>query len=203
MTASLPRVSMNLTEASSDTAEAHAGGLSRKSRFLRSDGVNRRTVMAVMTLPLIAFGNPKGANAQSTTARDQSMKMVAVNPPGSSIPGISQGMIVEAGRLLFLSGHVPILPGGSIAGPGLEAQLERVFENLSVTLKSAGASASDVARLTIYIRDYKPDLLSVIRGVRDRFVDPSRPPASALVGVAALFHPDVLVEVDAIAALPT
>ncbi|ENO84589.1 RidA family protein [Thauera linaloolentis] len=45
-------------------------------------------------------------------------------------------------------------------------------------------------------------MLPLIRGVRDRYIDVGRPPASALIGVDALFHPDVLVEVDAVAVLP-
>jgi enamine deaminase RidA (YjgF/YER057c/UK114 family) len=130
------------------------------------------------------------------------MTMRAVNPPGSAMPGISQAMIVDDARLVVLSGHGPMRPDGSIAGPGLEPQLRQVFDNLSATLVAAGAGFRDVARLTLYVRDYRPDQLPLIRGMRDRYVDTMRPPASALIGVSALFHPDMLVEADAIAALP-
>lgn len=126
----------------------------------------------------------------------------AVNPPGASIPGISQAIVVEGGDLMFLSGHVPFRPDGTIAGPDLQAQLNQVFANIERTLAAAGIGFADVVRLTIYVRDYSIEQLPVIRAVRDRFVEAARPPASALIGVAALFHPDVLVEVDAIAALP-
>lgn len=61
---------------------------------------------------------------------------------------------------------------------------------------------SAVARLTIYVRNYDPASLLLIRATRDLWINPERPPASALIGVASLFHPDVLVEVDAIAVLP-
>jgi len=130
------------------------------------------------------------------------MTLQAINPPNASIPGISQGVIVNGGRFLFLSGHVPLKNDGAIAGPGLEAQLEQVFENLRATLAVAGADFRSVVRLTIYVRDYRSEQLATIRAVRDRFTDKARPPASALIGVANLFHPDVLVEIDAIAALP-
>lgn len=71
----------------------------------------------------------------------------AVNPPGSNIPGISQGMIVETGRLLVLSRHVPMRSDGSVIGPGpgLEAQMEQVFRNLLGTLEAAGAGFGHVA----------------------------------------------------------
>lgn len=126
----------------------------------------------------------------------------AVNPVSANIPGISQGMIVEGGRLMFLSGHVPIGPDGAIAGPGLEAQLRQVFANLDQTLKAAGIGFANIARLTIYVCNYQPEQLPTIRAVRNLFVSAAQPPASALIGVAALFHPEVLVEVDAIAVIP-
>ncbi|BAC91442.1 RidA family protein [Gloeobacter violaceus] len=128
--------------------------------------------------------------------------MRAINPPGFSIPGISQAILVEDRHLLLLSGHVPFRADGTLAGPDLATQLEQVFENIAATLEVAGASFDAVARLTIYICEYDPCLLPTIRAIRDRWVNLERPPASALIGVASLFHPDVLVEIDALAVAP-
>lgn len=125
-----------------------------------------------------------------------------VNPSGSTIPGLSQAMLVEKGNLLFLSGHVPLKADGAIAGVGLDEQLRQVFQNIGETLSAANADFSNVVRLTIYVRDFQPDELDLIRSVRDEFVATSKPPASALIGVAALFHEDVRVEIDAIAVVP-
>ncbi|MEO1199503.1 MAG: RidA family protein [Pseudomonadota bacterium] len=122
-----------------------------------------------------------------------------VNPGGSTIPGLSQAMLVEDGSLLFLSGHVPLDANGALAGVELDVQLRQVFENIRATLESANTDFSNVVRLTIYVRDFQPDELDLIRSIRDEFVDKSRPPASALIGVAALFRTDVRVEVDAVA----
>jgi enamine deaminase RidA (YjgF/YER057c/UK114 family) len=127
--------------------------------------------------------------------------MKAINPEGATIPGIWQAVRVETGKLLFLSGHVPFREDGSLAGPDLAAQLLQVMTNIRRTLGDAGTDFSRVARLTLYVRDYDPADLETIRRVRDDFVDPDLPPASALIGVAALFHPDVRVEVDAVVAL--
>lgn len=125
-----------------------------------------------------------------------------VNVAGAAVPGLSQAVIVENGRLMFLSGHVPMTRGGGILPPSLEAQLVQVFENLHATLRDAGGGAESLVRITIYVRGFQSSMLPLIRGVRDRYVDVARPPASALIGVDALFHPDVLVEVDAVAVLP-
>jgi 2-iminobutanoate/2-iminopropanoate deaminase len=124
-----------------------------------------------------------------------------IDPPGTRIPGISQAVRVRKGQLVFLSGHVPYTPSGTLP-EGFSAQLEQVFANLETTLAASGCSFDDVARLTVYILDYEPGMLADFRTVRDRFVNTRLPPASALVGVSALFQPGVLVEIDAIAAVP-
>ena len=121
-----------------------------------------------------------------------------IDPPKNRIPGISQAVRVRKGDLVFLSGHVPYAADGSLP-EGFGAQLAQVFANLATTLAASGSSFDDVVRLTIYILDYDPSMLAEFRSVRDRFINASAPPASALVGVAALFQPGVLVEIDAIA----
>lgn len=130
------------------------------------------------------------------------MTLTAVKPPIYAISGLSQAMIVEGGRLVFLSGHVPLKVDGTIVEGGLEEQLVSVYDNLAATLKAAGASFKDVVRLTTYVVDYTPDAIPVIRGVRDRYINLEKPPASTLLGVAALAFPGLLVEVEAVAVLP-
>lgn len=127
----------------------------------------------------------------------------AVAGAATRVPGISNAIAVDSGKLLFLSGHVPMNEDGSLPGKSLEVQLSKAFENMEATLKDAGGSFDDVARITIFVRDYSPSSLDAIRTVRDRFINHDRPPASALIGVASLFHPEVLVEVDAVAVLPS
>lgn len=81
-------------------------------------------------------------------------------------------------------------------------QLDQVFRNIAATLYAAGVGFESVARLTLYVRDFDASLLPQIREVRDRWINTACPPASALIGVASLFRPDVLVEVDAFAVVP-
>lgn len=125
-----------------------------------------------------------------------------INPPGPSIPGISQAVLVESGRPLYLSGHVPFDETGSVPSLEIGIQLDLVFKNLHATLQAAGVGFEAVARLTIYVCDLNPSLLPTIRDVRDRWIKLDQPPASVLIGVASLFRPDVLVEVDAFAVVP-
>ena len=131
-----------------------------------------------------------------------SILLKAINPEEGRIPGISAAVRVEGGRLLLVSGHVPLDTDGNVVSKNLEDQLALVFRNLAATLTAAETSFEHVCRITIYVRDYEPTQLEMIRRVRDQFVFVNRPPASALIGVATLFHPDVRVEVDAVAVVP-
>jgi 2-iminobutanoate/2-iminopropanoate deaminase len=107
--------------------------------------------------------------------------MRAINPPGPSIPGISQAMLVTGDKLLFLSGHVALGPDG-VVGADLATQLDQVFKNLQATLQEAGADFTNVARLTIYVRNYDPKMLATIRSIQDRYVN-RRVPLRALSSV--------------------
>jgi len=126
----------------------------------------------------------------------------SVNAPSASFPGISQGVIIGGGRLLVLSGHVPVDADGNLVPGDFEAQLAAVFENIGRTLAAAGVGFEAVARFTVYVTDYDPSMLSVLRQVRSRFISAATPPASALVAVAALYDPRVRVEIDGLAVVP-
>ena len=138
---------------------------------------------------------------QQTTPSSNSI-LHAINPIHLNIPNVSQAIVVQQGQLMYLSGHVPITEQGEILQADLEKQLHLAFQNIEKTLHQAGIGTQHLVKLTIYIRDLKPDQLLMIRKVRDKFIDPQLPPASSLIGVAQLFHPDVLVEVEAVAVIP-
>ena len=111
-------------------------------------------------------------------------------------------MLIKGENLLVLSGLASANSDGAIVGSDVESQLLQTFENMAATLKAAGTDFHSVARLTYYVVNYQPSHLQVIRAVRDRFVNLKKPPASTLIGVAALALPGLLVEVDAIAVVP-
>ena len=125
------------------------------------------------------------------------------NPASLPEPrGYTHVVEVPAGaRILYLSGQVPLDKGGNLVGAGdFSRQAEQVFHNLGLGLTEAGASFADVVKLTFYVRDVSH--LNELRAVRDRHVNLKAPPASTLVEVSRLFRDDVLLEVDAVAALP-
>jgi enamine deaminase RidA (YjgF/YER057c/UK114 family) len=125
-----------------------------------------------------------------------------LNPAGMPVPrGYSQLVEVPAGtRLLFFSGQVGLDSAGALRDPGdFRAQARQTFENLEAGLRAAGATFADVVKLTFYVLDVKQ--VPVLREVRDQFVNTEAPPASTLVEVRRLFRDDVLLEIEAIAAV--
>ena len=120
--------------------------------------------------------------------------------PGTMSPPFGYSHIVDAAasRVIFISGQVPLNTDGDLVGKGdFEAQARQVFANLSAALEAAGAGWSDVVKLNYFLTDIGE--LATVRAIRDEYVDTERPPASTLVQVSALFSPEAMVEIEAVA----
>jgi reactive intermediate/imine deaminase len=112
--------------------------------------------------------------------------------------GYSHVVDVPAGRIVYISGQVPLDSSGQLVGAGdFAAQVRQVFENLTAALQEADASWNDVVKLDYFVRDVRQ--VASLRAIRDEYVNTERPPASTLVEVSGLFRDDVLVEIQAVA----
>lgn len=115
--------------------------------------------------------------------------------------GYSHAAKVRSGTLLFIAGQVALDASGKLVGSGdFRAQTQQTFENLKAAVEAAGGTFRNIVKLNVYLTDTSK--LADYREVRDRYVDISHPPASTAIQVAALFRPDLLIEVEAVAALP-
>jgi enamine deaminase RidA (YjgF/YER057c/UK114 family) len=134
---------------------------------------------------------------------DSSVIVRRINPDGVFKPATySQAVIVEGGRTIITSGIVAQNEQGEIIGKGnIRVQTEQALANVKKVLQASGATFADVVKLTYYVVHYTPEQLGAIREIRARYLDPNALPASTLVGVSALYHPDVLIEIEAIAVL--
>jgi reactive intermediate/imine deaminase len=121
-----------------------------------------------------------------------------VRPDGMPPANGYSHAVAVTGRLVVTSGQVPWDAEGRVVGVGdPEAQVRQAFENLSAALAAAGSSMAQVVKLTIFLTDLAD--LAVYRKVRDDYIDTARPPASSLVQVSGLVHPDFRVEIEALA----
>jgi 2-iminobutanoate/2-iminopropanoate deaminase len=131
------------------------------------------------------------------------MRKVFQNPEGAPRPvgAYSQAVRVEMGdaAMLFISGQIALDAAGTLVGAGdVAAQAAQIFENLGAILAANGATFADVVKLTTFLVDIADR--PALAGVRGRYLT-AEPPASTLVAVTALAHPDYLIEIEAVAAV--
>lgn len=105
---------------------------------------------------------------------------------------------VKIDNTVYLSGQIPLIPESMEMVEGdMEAQIRRVFDNLSAVAEAAGGTLADIAKLNIFLTDlgHFPLVNDVMA---DYFQQPY--PARAAVGVASL-PKGAGVEMDAILVL--
>ena len=106
-------------------------------------------------------------------------------------------LAVKSGGFVFVSGTVGWRPDGTVP-TDIRDQCRQMYENVRQVLASAGSSLDRVVSTTTYLvhaSDYR-----ALNEVRAQYFT-KEPPASAVVVVKELVRPDLLVEVEAVAAI--
>jgi enamine deaminase RidA (YjgF/YER057c/UK114 family) len=105
--------------------------------------------------------------------------------------------VTGAQTIIFLSGQVAYDEKGGPAHRGdFVAQARAVFRAIKAQVEAGGGSLANVVKVNTYLTDirYRADLVPI----REEFFG-KKMPASTLVEVSGLAHPDWLIEVEAIA----
>ena len=112
---------------------------------------------------------------------------------------VSQAVRVD--NLVYVAGQLPLDLDGKLVGAGDAAsQTEQILRNIGTLVAAAGGDLADVFKLTVFVTDLA--VLDEVLDVRRRFFQPPYPVVS-LVQIVALVHPDALLEIEAIAAVPS
>lgn len=114
----------------------------------------------------------------------------------------SQVVAVTGGTLVFIAGMssrsekdaTPAHKGD------MRAQLRQVCENIGRALRSVGGDYTDVVKTTTFTTDV--DEYHRVRDERYKYFQ-NELPTSALIGVKRLAHPDLMVEIECIAVIPS
>lgn len=115
----------------------------------------------------------------------------SIAPPGSRY---AHGVVHSArARRLVISGQVGVGLDG-VAASGLQAQMERAWDNIEAILAEAGMVRTDLIRITVY--STVAGSVSAYRSVRDRRLN-GHLVAATYVEVAGLAKPEFLVEIEA------
>jgi 2-iminobutanoate/2-iminopropanoate deaminase len=112
----------------------------------------------------------------------------------------SQGIRVsQAQTILFLSGQVAYTDEGGVACRGdFTGQARGAYTAIKALVESQGGTMANVVKITTYVTDmrHRADLAPV----REEFFG-KKGPASTLVEIPALAHPDWMIEIEAIAVI--
>jgi 2-iminobutanoate/2-iminopropanoate deaminase len=115
-------------------------------------------------------------------------------------PTYSQGIKVsQAQTILFLSGQVAYTAEGGVACRGdFKGQARGAYEAIKALVESQGGTMASIVKITTYVTDmaYRLDLAPV----REEFFG-KKGPASTLVEISALAHPDWMIEIEAVAVI--
>lgn len=154
--------------------------------------INGRVISIQNTFP------PQGplltAKQSIITEKWSNLKLV-ISPDSYAPFNWSQG--IALGDLLFISGQTSINENGALIHIGdFVAQAEQAFKNLDKVLKAGGSSLNDILKVTIFLKDMSN--FKEFAALRENYF--SAPyPADSIVEISNLFHPDALIEIEAIA----
>jgi reactive intermediate/imine deaminase len=153
-----------------------------------------RTILILLPVALVSvavFAQGRGAPQIKRT-----------NPSALSTPTGYTHVVEVAGpaKTIYIAGQIALDKDGKlVGGSDMKAQAEQVFENLRVALAAAGATFNDVVKMNTYTTDMSQ--AQAIRDVRSRYFS-HYTPASTLVQVARLARPELMLEIEVIAAVP-
>ena len=105
---------------------------------------------------------------------------------------------VVANGFVFVSGQIPVRPGGGptdVVGDTMQEQTRQALRNVETILKAAGSSLDRVVKVTVLLA--RPDLYREMNAAYAEFF-PGAKPARSLVRFGADI-PGVLVAIEAIA----
>ena len=134
------------------------------------------------------------------------MTIVLTNP--EALPKVDfhrQLAIASGSKIVFMAGQVAWDADGALVGKGdLAAQVEQCYLNVAAAVAEAGGTFDNVAKLTIYIAGWTLDKMPMVQEGRARAcakLGVTMLAPGTLLGVTALFTPDLLVEIEAIAVM--
>ena len=144
---------------------------------------------AVVLLPVAVFAQARRPHIKRT------------NPPTLSKPTGHTHVVETVGavKTVYISGQIAYDAAGNVVGAGdMRAQAEQVFKNLDAALKAAGATFADVVKMNSYITDMSK--AQAVRDVRSQYFGEAVP-ASTFVEVKGLVRPELMLEIEVIAAV--
>ncbi len=100
---------------------------------------------------------------------------------------------------ILVSGQIGWADGAEAPAASLAEQAEIAFTNVVKRVEQAGASADDIVKTTVFIKDIDPEKVQVVGRAQGKVLRLDPPRAATWVGVTGLVYPSLLIEVEATA----
>ena len=131
-------------------------------------------------------------------------KVIAPKKLGAPLGMYSHGMVAAGGEIVVVAGQVGMGPDGRAADGDVVAQTKQALENVRMVVEGADCTMSDVVRFQTFLTRAEdiPGFMKARSEVfPSYFADGAYPPNTLLV-VSRLVHPELLVEIEAMAVRP-
>ena len=126
------------------------------------------------------------------------MTRQAVFPSSRPRPAAPYSPGIRLGNLIFTSGQVGTDPAGNVP-PGIREQTKNCLDNVQAVLEAAGSGMAHALKATVFLTDIG-DFAAMNEVYRAAFSGDL--PARSTVEVSALARPELIVEIEVIAAIP-
>jgi enamine deaminase RidA (YjgF/YER057c/UK114 family) len=132
---------------------------------------------------------------------DDMMPRTVVNP--LTYPGFLDAVVMLEGhrRVLILNGQASVCDDGETMHPGdIRAQASRTLDNIERVLQHAGMSLGNIVRMNTYVTDVDAYFAHADAMITERLARFDVRPPGVLAGITRLARPELLIELEAIAA---
>ena len=130
------------------------------------------------------------------------MAIKSFNPDGVWKPfgAFSIAVVQGSGKIVHLKGQVSLDEAGNVVGEGdIEAQVEKVLENIQTVLSSFGGRMEDLYSLTHHVTDIEAFMRT--GHIRNNYFKPPYP-VTTTIEVSRLYNPALMVEITGSAEIP-
>ena len=112
----------------------------------------------------------------------------------------SPAVATRGGRIIWVAGHGGVHGTNEVLDGDFDGQARQAFRNLAATLAQANGKLSDIVTMTVFIIDARHGDRFI--EIRKEFFPDAKYPASALISVAALARPSMMIEIQCVAVVP-